>query len=310
MDNVMSPYKLDEAGGIYFTRQLEYIKSRAIEEKLVPLTYAQFIPVSGEMPLGATQFTFRTYKGYGLARMISDYAKDFPRVEIGATETTITAKDLGASYGYTISEIRRAQYAGVDLEARKASAVRRAIEQKINDIAWKGDSDYGLQGLIGYPGITEVTIPNTGSGSTKTWSTKTADQIIIDLNLIKNGVYITTNGIEMIDTILIPHAQMDLIKNTRMGSNTDTTVYEFFVRNNPGITLVGLREMDSAYNGVGSDTIYGYKRDSEHLEFQLPLAFEQFDAQQDGLEFKIPCMARVAGVVVYYPLSICWGQGI
>jgi hypothetical protein len=305
----MNPYKLDEAGGIYFTRQLEYVKARAIEEKLAPLTYAQFLPVSGEMPLGATNFVWRQYKGYGMARMISDYAKDFPRVEVGATENSITVKDLGISYGYTINEIRRAQYAGVDLETRKAAMARRGIEQKLNSLAWFGDAAYGIQGFIKYPGTTEYTVPSTGTGSTKTWSTKSADQILTDLNGLKNAVYLTTNGIEQIDTILMPMAQLDLIKNLRMNTYNDTTVYEFFLRNNPGIAIAAVRELDGAGTG-GTDVIIGYKRDSEHVEFQVPLQFEQFEAEKSGMEYVIPCHAACAGVIVYLPLSVSFGEGI
>jgi hypothetical protein len=309
MDDKFNPYKMDEAGGIYFTRQLEYVKARAIEEKLAPLSYQQHLPISAEMPLGAEVLTWRSYKSYGLARMISDYGKDFPRVELGATENSIKVKDLGVSYGWTINEIRRAQFAGMDLETRKATAARRAVEQKMNSLAWNGDTAYGIQGFIKYPGTTEYVVPATGTGSSKTWAAKTADQILTDLNGIKNAVYLTTNGMEMIDTILIPMAQLDLIKNLRMNTYNDTTVYEFFIRNNPGITINAVRELDGAGTG-GIDVMVAYKKDPEHLEFHVPMQFEQFEPQQSGMEFVVPCHARCAGTIFYLPLSCAWGEGI
>jgi hypothetical protein len=309
MSDVKSPLRLDAAESAFFTRQLEYIKAKSYDEKLAPLNYAQFLPVSGEAPLGATNITWRSYKGFGLAKIISDYAKDFPRTDIGGEEHSIKLKDIGVSFGYSIQEIRRAQFGGLDLEQRKANNARRAVEQKINSLAWVGDATHGIQGFIKYPGTTEYTVPATGTSTTKTWSTKTAAQILTDLNGIKNAVYIGTNGVEMIDTILLPMAQFDLIKNTLIGTSSDTTVYEFFVRNNPGITIAAVRELDGA-GTAGADMFIAYKNDSDHLSFELPLAFEQFEAEREGMEYTIPCHAICAGTLVYYPQSISWGEGI
>jgi hypothetical protein len=38
--------------------------------------------------------------------------------------------------------------------------------------------------------------------------------------------------------------------------------------------------------------------------------FEQFDPIQKGMEYEIPCHAETAGVIVYYPLSIAYGDGL
>jgi hypothetical protein len=261
------------------------------------------------MPLGATNYIWREYKNFGQARMYSDYGTDIPRVDIGGTEHSIKVKDVTASFGYNIFEIRRAIYGGLPLEQKKARAARVAIERKLDKLAWNGDANYNIQGFIKYPGTTEVTIPNTGTGSTKTWSTKTADQILTDLGLIKNGVYFGTNGVEEINTILIPMAQMDLIKNMQKSTASDTTVYEYFVRNNPNITLEAIREVDGAGTG-GTDMIIGYKKSPEILRFELPLAFEQFPPQLDGVEYRVVAHAQVVGCIVYYPLSIAYGEGI
>jgi hypothetical protein len=299
---------LDAEGSIYFTRQLEYVKGKIIEEQLVPLTYTQFIPVSGEMPLGATNFTWRSFSGYGQARIISDYAKDFPRSEIAGKEQTITVKNIGASYAYTIMDIRRAQYGGVDLEYRKGVSARRAIEEKINSIAWNGDATFGIQGFLNYPGVVSFT-PAGADANAKKWATKTADQIVDDLNAILMAVDTATNGIESPNTILIPKAQMTRIKNLRSAPASDLTVYEWFIRNNPAIALEVCRDLKGAGAGA-TDMIVAYTKSSDKLEFQLPMALETLETEKKGLEYVVPMMATVAGVVVYFPLSMAQGVGV
>lgn len=300
--------RLDADGSIFFTRQLEAISSRILEEPLEPLEYARFIPVSTEFPAGATNLTWREYKGYGQARMISDYAHDFPRSEVAGVEHTITQKPAGTSYGFSIMEIKRAQFAGVDLEARKARAAMRALEELIDRLAWNGDADYGIQGFLNYPGVNSFT-PAGADANAKKWVNKTADQIIDDLNNLVLGVDVPTNGIERINTILLPKAQMNIIKNKRVSSVSDLTVYEWFKRNNPEISIEVLRSLKDA-GGAGVDMIIGYDRSPEKLEFHLPVAMEMLEPEKKGLEYVVPMIAQIGGVTIYRPLSVIRGTGL
>jgi hypothetical protein len=300
---------LDANESVFFKRQLEFVKGRTYDEKLADLKYQMVLPVSAECPEGANEITWRSFSGVGLARIVSDYAKDFPRTDIGGEEHTVKVKYVGSSYAYSLLEIRRAAYAGADLTSKRALMARRAVEEKLNSLAWDGDVKAGVQGFIKYPGTTEYTVPTTGTGTTKTWSTKTAAQILTDLNGLKNAVMIGTSGKETINQILLPIAQYDLIKNTLIGTASDTTVYEFFVRNNPGIAIDWVRELDGA-GTLATDMMIGYRKDAEHLTFEVPNAFEQLDEEHEGLSYEVPCMASCAGVIVYYPQSIAWGEGI
>ena len=65
--------------------------------------------------------------------------------------SSVKPKDIGDSYGYSIQEIRRAAMAGMPLEARRATAARQAIDDKIDYIAWYGDTATNLKGFLDYP---------------------------------------------------------------------------------------------------------------------------------------------------------------
>lgn len=309
MTESKSVNRLDGDDAIFFKRQLEYVKSQTYDEKLADLKYAQFLPISAEADAGATEITWRSFKGFGFAKIIADYAKDFPRTDIGGEEHTVKIKDLGSSYGYSIREIQRAAKAGVALEQRRAFFARRAIEQKLNTIAWSGDTAAGIQGFLNYPGTSTYTVPATGTGSSKLWSTKTADQILTDLNGIVNTVIEGTYGKENPNMILLPLAQLNLIKSLRVGTVSDTTVYQFFTQNHPGVMIDWLKELDGAA-ADGTDLFVAYVKDSNHLTFEIPNAFEQLEEEKEGMEYKVPCWGSTAGVIVYYPQSVCFGSGI
>lgn len=303
-------YKLDADEAVYFKRQLEVILSRTYDEVLADLPYARLFPITSEVNPVATEATWRSFKSYGFAKLISDYATDFPRVDLAGSEQSIKIKSYGVSWGYNIMEIRRAALGNFDLSGRKAKAARRALEEKMNTLAFLGDTAAGIQGFIKYPGTTEYTVPATGTGATKTWSTKTGDQILTDLFGIVNAVVIPTFGKENPTKIILPIAQLTLIKTLRLGTYNDTTVYEFFTKNHPEIELVAVRELKNAGTGGTIDMFIAYDANPDKIRFEVPMAFEQFPEQQQGLEFVIPAWTRVAGMICPYPLSVAWGEGI
>ena len=62
----------------------------------------------------------------------------------------------------------------------KAEAAMRAIEAKIDLTCQVGDVPQGIRGLFTLVGVNTYVIPNGGAGS-PLWSTKTADEILADL---------------------------------------------------------------------------------------------------------------------------------
>lgn len=303
-------FKLDVNESAFFKRQLEFIKSQTYDVKYKELKATTLIPVSTEAPSGADTITFRRFSKVGFAKVVSDYANDFPRVDIVGEEQKADVRSLGDSYGYSIKEIRRAQTAGLNLNARRAETARRAIDELINDIAFSGDTSYNLQGLIDYPGITEYTVPDDGTGDTKTWVTKTPDQIVRDVTGMLDAVMDPTNGRESPDTLLLPLTQLLFIANTRMTDGNDKTIMTYIKENNPFIKRIEwVTELKGA--GAGStDRMMVYPADPRNLTLEIPQPFEQFTPQQKGMEFEVPCHAETAGVIVYYPLSIAFGDGI
>jgi hypothetical protein len=305
--------RLDADETVFFKRQLEYVKSRTYDTKYKELRAFRFLPVSGEAPSGATEITWRSFSQYGMAKIIADYAHDFPRVDVYGEEQTIKIRDIGDSYGYSIQEIRRAMMAGFDLENRRALTARRAIEQRIHSIALDGDANYNLQGFIDYPGVNEYVVP-AGAGGDTEWSTKTADEILTDLNGVVTTIIEITAGRERPNTILLPIGQYELIRNTRVGTASDTTVLKFFRDNNPDIAVDWLQELDEAgdpdTDSNATDRMIAYTRDEEHVTLEIPMSFEQLEEEHKGMEYTIPCHAQCAGVIVYYPLSVCIADGI
>lgn len=302
-------FNIDANESAFFKRELEVVKSKTFDVKYKPNVAFSLFPISSENP-AAEVITWRQFSRVGMAKMVSDYAQDFPRVDIYGVEYSVKPKDIGDSYGYSIAEIRRAAMAGLPLETRRAEAARRAIEDKLNYVAFNGDSATNLKGFFNYSGITEYTVASGGTGGTKTWSTKSADQILDDMNGIVHGVVSATNGIEQPDTMLLPLEQYNLITTKRLGTDSDTTVLEYFLKTNRYIKRVEwVTDLKTAGDG-GTARMMVYVNDADHLNLEVPLMFEQFEADKKGMSYSIPCMARTAGLLIFYPASVAYSDSI
>lgn len=299
---------LDANESAFFKRELEVVRAKSYDVKYMTNKALALLPVNSSDGVAATDITFRSYNRVGTAKMVADYATDFPRVDVYGTESSVKPKDIGASYGYTITEIRRAQMAGLPLETRRADAARRAIEDKINSIAFSGDTNANLNGFLACTGGTEFTLTSGTAGNT--WALKTADEILADMNGLVYAVVSATNGVEAPDTMLLPLAQYNLISTKRLGTYSDTTVLDYFLKTNQYIKRIEwLVELATGSDTSGTRAIV-FKNDADHLELILPVPFEQFEAEKQGLAYSIPCLARIGGVVFHYPLSVGFVDGL
>lgn len=302
--------KTDGDETVFFLRQLEYIKAKTYDTKYPELKARALIPMSFEAGAGANSITYRQFSITGIAKIIANYAQDLPRVDVFGKEFVAMIRSLGDSYGWTVQEIRAAQMAGTPLEQRKANAARRGILSRENAIAWWGDADSGLGGMLNNPNITTVSIPADGTGASKKWTDKTPTLILRDLNLMADTPTNVSKGIESADTMLLPLAQYQLIFNTPRSDTTDTSIGKWFLDNTPHIkNIEWLGELDVQTNGNDNYCVV-YTRSPDKLTLEVPVDFEQFPVQERNLEFVVPCHERIGGVIIYYPLSIAIGGGI
>ena len=301
--------RLDGFEQVFFDEQLALVKARTYDVKHKALKALTLLPVSTEQDPGADRIIWRSFDQVGVAKIVADYANDFPRADVAGEEHISPVRDIGSSYGYSLKEIRRAQKAGVSLDAKRAEACRRAIDEMQDKIAWFGDSKSKLPGFINAAGITEYVAAN-GTGGLKTWASKTADEIVADVAGIITAAGEATNGIENPDTLILPLSLYNKLMTTPYGANRDKTILGFIRENYPQITRIDWVQDLAGAGAGGSSRVMAYSRDPLKVEVQIPQRLEQFPPQQKGLAFDILCAQSTGGTLVYYPLSVVFCDGL
>lgn len=307
-----------EAASVFFARELDYVKSQSYDVEYPEFTALKLFPMSSEVDPGAETITYYSYDKVGLAKIVSNYATDLPRADVKGKPTTAIIKSIGDSYGYSIQEMRASRMAGKSLDTRKAEAARYQIDYLNNKIAWNGDAETGLKGVLSTDNdVPRYIIANGASGKT-TWADKTADEILADITGMMKQMATVTKKVEKADTLALPSDAYIEIANKRI-DGTATTVLKYILDNIPDLKeIVSCPELDAdsvetnpyAAETDGQSAAVLFKNDARKLSIENPLPFMQYPVQTQGLEVVVPCEARTAGAIIYYPMSLLIAVGI
>jgi hypothetical protein len=314
-----------EAASVFFARELDYVKSKTYDKLYPQLTALDNFPVTSEIAEGAETATYYSYEKTGMAKIIANYADDLPRADVKGTPTTAYVREFGVAYGYSIQEMAASRMVGKSLDVRKGEAAKWTIDEGTNRIAWAGDPDNQLIGVLSAGNnIPLYVLPETANppaGVTlnlTSWKYKDADEIVADIAGMLQTVSTTTMGVERPDTLLIPESVYVELSLKRLPA-TDSSVLEYVKKNAPHITDIKCapelnpnsyttNPFTSPENPVGVALLY--TNDPEKLAIEIPLPFVQLPMQPKNLEYTIPCRQRIAGVFIYYPLSAIIAVGV
>ncbi len=310
-----------ESASVFFARELDHVKAKSYDVQYPELTALSLFPISHEADAGAETITFYTYDKSGLAKIIDNYSTDLPRADVTGKPNTAHIRSIGDSYGYSVQEMRASRLAGKSLDSRKGEAARYQIDNATNKLAWAGDPDNGILGVLSTgQNIPLYTLPNAAAKASSKWVDKTPDEILADVNGMAAQVSRTTKHVERPDTLCVPaDVYMDI--STRRLGETGETVLSFLLAKSPYIkNVIPAPELDSdsvetnpyasATPGSGSGVLFLFKNDENKLTLEIPMPFMQHQIQVKNLETIIPCESRCAGMIVYYPMSCLIAVGV
>lgn len=290
-------FGLTTSQGAAFLRDLEGIRAEVYEVKTPPLSAMLHIPQSSEAQSWQSTYTRRMLERFGAAKIISDYADDLPLVGVGGREDSYKVKEIGAAYQFSRKEMLQ-NAKGIPLRSNLARACRRAIEEKLNRIAWYGDPAGGLFGKLNFPFI-----PRYLSSVTFNSSSTAADKLA-ELHTIAYRQWIETETVARPDTMLVSTKVYADISSEYRSDNSDATVLDAFLASNEIITSVEAVPELSGAGPNGEDLIVVYRNALENGSHQLAEPFTQLPEQERNLAVVVNCVAQSGGYATDYPQEI------
>lgn len=306
-----------EDASVFFARELDYIKAKSYDKIYPEFTALNHFPITHEVPEGAETTTYYSYEKTGMAAIINNYATDLPRADVKGEPTTAYIKSIGNSYGYSVQEMRASRLAGKSLDTRKAESAKYQIERTINTIAWAGNKEHKIMGVLSpdnnIPLYTLSQVDVDGLGKRTEFKYKTATQILEDINGMFAYQAAITMDVERADTLALPSSVFIDI-STRQIPNTGYTVKKFLLENAPYLNdIISAPELEGKSketNPLGANAMFLFTNDPDKFSLEIPMEYYQYPLQPENLEVKVPCESRVAGIIMYYPLSALIAVGV
>lgn len=302
----------------FLVSQASHIEAEVVRIRYPDIQYPFLIPVDTSANEWAKSVTYFSMDKVGQAQWFNHMGTDMALADVNRAKHEQTVEMAGIGYRYTLEEIGQAtMIPGTNLSTEKAEAARRAYEEFVDNVALRGDTAKGLTGLINDANVPVANLAYNGTGSSTSWTDKTGDQIIADVNGALSGVYTESLQVEMADTVLLPVREFANIATKPRSSTTDTSVLDWLQKYNVFTSMTGqpltiraVRGLETAgVGGVGRMVVY--RRDPRVLKLHIPMPHRFLPVWQTGpITFDVPGIFRLAGVDVRLPKAIRYMDGL
>lgn len=296
----------------FLVRQGTLIEPTVYNMQYRDIQYPGLVPVDTSAPEWIQTVTYYSQDAVGRANWFAGMGQDIPHVGLSREKFESGVYMAAIGYDYSLEELGTAQLLGMNLTADKAAMARRAYEEFMDNIAFVGDGRKGMKGLINATTPTSTSAPADGAGGSRTFASKTPDQILRDVNVILTGIGTDTLNTELADTILWPYDVMLDISTRRIDAVNQTTILTWLEDNNIYTKQTGQRltmrslvgVLDTAGTG-GTKRMVAYRRSPEVLKMHIPMPFRFLPAWQSGpITFEVPGIFRVGGVDIRRPKAV------
>jgi hypothetical protein len=312
-DKVDAFFSDAQVGISFLTPQLYRIEAEVYSIKYPSFDISRFMTIdtSGDMwDVGTVVYSMDKV---GQAEFMAGGAFDMPYASTLMDQKTRNFHLAAIGYEWNTQEMQRAAKLGRSLSSDKAQAAVQASDRFIYGIAMtgktpRGENEKGWTGFINNASAPSAQVAADGTGSTRTWSTKTPDQILRDINEALTAVETGTGETHIANTLALPTSSYNYIATTRVGQG-DGTILAFLMANNvagESLTIVKSRELETAGTG-GTKRMIAYDNNPQVLKFMLPGAHQFLPAfQKSSLVYEVGGIMNVGGVDVRLPKAIVY----
>jgi hypothetical protein len=318
----------DAAEALFVERALLYVETEVYNTEFPPLEGMKYVPIDTSADEGAKHTAYKQYTRSGIAKICSERGNDLPTSNVFVKEFNHAFVRLGISYQYTLDDMLAAMFASrnggpsVNIDLELAMGARLGIDRGLDVIAALGTQtsanipglsqgvgpDIGLLGLLNQTNASTYT-PALGAIGSLLWTSKTPDEKIADLTGQYAAMVAGTYKVFEPTAFLLPITQYLQAKGQRMGDGSDETVTSFFQKIYPGVSLDSWQYCQAAGSG-GTDRCVAYRNEKRYVRHMISSLFRQMPAEFRHLTFMVLCLAKTAGVITPYPLSISYMDGI
>jgi hypothetical protein len=231
---------------------------------------------------------------------------------------------------FTILELESAAKTGRPIDQQKFEFLQLKHQMDIDEQVYVGDLGTGDTGLLNNTLITNNKIVATGVSGYTPWISKTADEVLEDVNEIVTSTWAASAWAVMPNRLLVPPVQFGFLSTAKVSQAGNVSLLRYLEENNitvranrggalqifPCKWLVGLNNGLSSPNfGVpgtktaSQDVMFCYTKQYNRVRYPMTM-LQRTPVQYSGIWHMTTYFCRLGVVEVVYPECASWRYGI
>lgn len=297
----------DAADAYFLDKELVSMQERAFATLTSPFNSEILIPTYRMDDPGANYHEYVMHDTTGVADFASNSDNTFPVVNVTRENFLRRYETMGTASLITFQDTRASRMALLNMAQDKVNAAVLRIRQAQNNMAFFGSPQHGIDGWLNAANVAKD--PINGAAWNVGGVVKPADEILDDMNSCVDASMIATDGAVRTNTLVMPIAQYAYIKSTPRSAGSDTTILQYFLNNQPNITVYAANELKGAFPG-GTDGMIAYENNASWFKNLVSIDFFARPTLNVENGFKTIFETRLGGVIVIYPESQTFRYGI
>ena len=303
---------------VFLLHELEKIDEKILE----PLTgtdWPRDMPViTGGGLIDSVSAIDVTYASTGQEddNLILGQANNIPVIQADMSKQVARTFNFAEYMVFSQMESDKLKSVGRDPETFLNKGIRLHCDKIIDRNVYKGFGKVKSTGLCNSAQITRTSVwPGAGGGTQ--WYSKTADEILDDINDALTAVWQDNDCASdaLPNHILIPPEQFGMLVTRKVSDDSERSILTYVLENNIA-TRQGRELIISPCKwcaGIGSgssDRMVVYMNQVDRICFNLTQPLRRMETEIADLSYKIPYIAQFSEVRFLYPSTVRYVDGI
>lgn len=317
---------MDEAaiasGGAFLQSELEK-RDHTVRQPLTSFTYSRDIPI--RVGGGWAEYVSAMNVGYGVTGgnegglVHAGGANGIPMVQADFDKGLFKTHIFSIGMRIMFVDVQRGNMTGRNYESILRDGVRMAYDKHMDANTYIGIKKYGSTGLVNNPNVTTANAAATSTGGNTEFRSKTADQILTDINDAILAVWEQAeyDRDAIPNHILMPYEQFNYLATTRVSELAEKTILTFLTENNVakhngGDLYIGATSWCKGAGIGGTDRMVVYINKEKYLAMDelVPMSRAMTQANATNLCYDTAYLANLSEVQMYYENIMRYVDGI
>ena len=245
-------------------------------------------------------------------------ANDIPVIQADMSKSIARTFNFAEYMAFSVLEKEKMVQVGRDPETFLNKGIRLHCDKVIDRNVYRGFSKVSSTGLVNNPSVTSSSAaPHTPGGSDTQWSSKTADEILADINTAISAVWSANDcsGDALPNHILIPVEQFGQLVTRKVSDDSERSILTYVLENNLAVQQGGdlvispCKWCRGAGTG-GTDRMVVYANRVDRICFNLTQPLRRMETEYADMRIKIPYFAQFSEVRFLYPSTVRYMDAI